>query len=91
MMPGKHQAIEIEKKKRVFFMKKDGAPGRIRTPNLLIRSQILYPVELRAHRGKVVGDTTVFRSVFASKKPPKVPKIILYDSKKRPLFRLTEY
>ena len=25
-----------------------GAPGRIRTPNLLIRSQTLYPVELRA-------------------------------------------
>ena len=25
-----------------------GAPGKIRTPNLLIRSQTLYPVELRA-------------------------------------------
>ena len=24
------------------------APGRIRIPNLLIRSQVLYPVELRA-------------------------------------------
>ena len=24
-------------------------PGRIRTPNLLVRSQTLYPVELRAH------------------------------------------
>ena len=27
----------------------NGAPGRIRTPNLLIRSQTLYPIELRAH------------------------------------------
>ena len=27
-----------------------GAPGKIRTPNLLIRSQVLYPVELRARR-----------------------------------------
>ena len=26
-----------------------GAPGKIRTPNLLIRSQMLYPVELRPH------------------------------------------
>ncbi len=26
----------------------DGAPGEIRTPDLLIRSQMLYPVELRA-------------------------------------------
>ena len=25
-----------------------GTPGRIRTPNLLIRSQTLYPIELRA-------------------------------------------
>ena len=27
-----------------------GAPGEIRTPDLLIRSQALYPAELRAHR-----------------------------------------
>ena len=27
---------------------KNGAPEEIRTPNLLIRSQMLYPVELRA-------------------------------------------
>jgi hypothetical protein len=27
---------------------KNGAPERIRTTNLLIRSQMLYPVELRA-------------------------------------------
>ena len=26
-----------------------GAPEKIRTPNLLIRSQMLYPIELRAH------------------------------------------
>ncbi len=26
-----------------------GAPERSRTPNLLIRSQTLYPIELRAH------------------------------------------
>ncbi len=25
-----------------------GAPGKTRTPNLLIRSQTLYPIELRA-------------------------------------------
>ncbi len=27
-----------------------GAPGEIRTPDLLVRSQALYPTELRAHR-----------------------------------------
>ena len=30
-----------------------GAPGEIRTPGLLIRSQTLYPTELRAHEGNV--------------------------------------
>ena len=29
--------------------KTGGTPGRIRTPNLLVRSQTLCPVELRAH------------------------------------------
>jgi hypothetical protein len=28
---------------------KNGAPGEIRTPGLLVRSQTLYPAELRAH------------------------------------------
>ena len=34
--------------KTVLFY--SGAPRRIRTLNLLIRSQMLYPIELRAHR-----------------------------------------
>jgi hypothetical protein len=29
---------------------KDGAPGETRTPDPLVRSQMLYPTELRAHR-----------------------------------------
>ncbi len=29
--------------------RESGAPERSRTPNLLIRSQALYPIELRAH------------------------------------------
>ena len=28
----------------------DGAPGEIRTPDLLVRSQTLYPTELRAQK-----------------------------------------
>ena len=28
---------------------KSGAPGEIRTPDHLVRSQVLYPTELRAH------------------------------------------
>lgn len=30
-------------------MRENGAPGEIRTPDLLVRSQTLYPTELRAH------------------------------------------
>ena len=31
------------------YVFKYGAPGRIRTSDPLVRSQILYPTELRAH------------------------------------------
>ena len=34
---------------RFHGMENDGAPGEIRTPGLLVRSQALYPTELRAH------------------------------------------
>jgi hypothetical protein len=41
--------------KEVLFKKKgSGALGRIRTCNLLIRSQAIYPVELRVHNKIVV-------------------------------------
>ena len=32
----------------VFLCKKNGAPEGSRTPDLLVRSQTLYPAELRA-------------------------------------------
>src|SRR6185503_20462463 len=34
----------------------DGAPGRARTCDLLIRSQTLYPTELRVHEGNGKSD-----------------------------------
>src|SRR5690242_10910342 len=33
-------------------MKGNGAPGEIRTPDHLVRSQVLYPAELRARGSK---------------------------------------
>ena len=37
---------------------KNGAPGRIRTSDLLVRSQTLYPTELRAHaRLRIIRST----------------------------------
>ena len=33
----------------------NGAPRRIRTPNLLIRSQVLYPIELSVHSTALGG------------------------------------
>jgi hypothetical protein len=38
-------------------------PGGIRTPNLLIRSQVLYPVELRALVSPKRCDITPIRMV----------------------------
>ena len=32
-----------------YVVEMSGAPGEIRTPGLLVRSQTLYPAELRAH------------------------------------------
>ena len=32
-----------------------GAPGGIRTPNLMIRSHVLYPVELRVQQSYIDG------------------------------------
>ncbi len=31
-----------------------GDPGGIRTPDLLIRSQVLYPAELRSHLSHII-------------------------------------
>ncbi len=33
-----------------------GAPGEIRTPDHLVRSQVLYPTELRAHISDILGN-----------------------------------
>src|ERR1035441_5268823 len=41
-------------KARALRWEKHGAPGENRTPNLLVRSQALYPIELRAHPGRIV-------------------------------------
>src|SRR2546422_11204105 len=35
-------------RKHAFLLGKSGAPGGTRTPDLLVRSQTLYPTELRA-------------------------------------------
>ena len=42
-----------------------GVPGGIRTPNLLIRSQKLYPVELQAQRCKIPSSKTQNPKVVA--------------------------
>src|SRR5882724_3378442 len=36
-------------------MVENGAPGGTRTPDLLVRSQTLYPTELRAHRKEILS------------------------------------
>ena len=42
-------ALNLHLKGRTGRGRVNGAPGEIRTPDLLIRSQSLYPAELRAH------------------------------------------
>ncbi len=40
-----------------------GAPGGTRTPNLLVRSQPLYPIELRAREGAANPTRRLHRGV----------------------------
>ena len=41
---------------------RSGAPGGTRTPNPLLRRQMLYPIELRAHKnGLILGQVAEFR------------------------------
>jgi Pentapeptide repeats (8 copies) len=49
---------------------RSGAPGGIRTPGLLVRSQTLYPAELRAHPWQLhyFHTATQLRQVHASAK-----------------------
>src|SRR5258708_35235264 len=46
----------------------NGAPGENRTPNLMVRSHALYPIELRAHpaesRFRIITETEWFRPSF---------------------------
>jgi hypothetical protein len=41
-------------------------PGGIRTPNLLIRSQLLYPVELQTPGGNFDGPISIVDSGIAT-------------------------
>ena len=45
-------AFSLCRRNRRKWLVINGVPGGIRTPNLLIRSQKLYPVELQAHAVK---------------------------------------
>jgi hypothetical protein len=54
---------------RLHVIEKYGAPGEIRTPDPLVRSQMLYPAELRARKGIVtrILATNCRRGIFHEK------------------------
>ena len=43
------RANQLRHTHHILLRKKNGAPGGTRTPNLLLRRQLLYPAELQAH------------------------------------------
>ena len=49
---------------RVDNQESDGAPGAIRTPDLLIRSQMLYPAELRVREVWYLHKPLLFSNSF---------------------------
>jgi hypothetical protein len=61
---------------------KYGALERIRTPNLLIRSQMLYPIELRAHNAEGrtrTGTVVTYRRILSPVRLPIPPPRRMYD------------
>ena len=48
------------------MLNKDGAPGEIRTPDRLVRSQVLYPTELRAREAANYRDAQALLSNLKS-------------------------
>src|ERR1700750_1174224 len=61
------------------FSDLNGAPGEIRTPGLLIRSQSLYPAELRAHTWSLAGPKTDYqgsgRGAIRPRTPVRAPSV----------------
>jgi hypothetical protein len=53
-----------------------GAPGGIRTPDLLVRSQTLYPAELRAHSFVIVTQPNIFSANPDTRAAPKFAREI---------------
>ncbi len=63
-----------------------GAPERSRTPNLLIRSQTLYPIELRAHISGAedrnrTGTVVTYRRILSPVRLPVPPPRHLLERK----------
>ncbi len=50
MTENKERMVNLDSSGLLTSVKISSTPGEIRTPDLLIRSQTLYPAELRAHR-----------------------------------------
>jgi hypothetical protein len=52
-----------------------GAPGEIRTPGLLVRSQALYPTELRAQKDKITTQRLDNRIEAARSRGDRTPRL----------------
>ena len=46
----------------------NGAPGENRTPNLMVRSHALYPIELRAHSGDFAFASSHYNAILFAKR-----------------------
>ena len=47
-----------------FLLPVFGAPGAIRTPDPLVRSQVLYPAELRAHKDNYTVTSVLLKALI---------------------------
>ena len=71
--PGNASDLETAGSRYVYLKTKrdlsdwnlSGTPGEIRTPDPLLRRQVLYPAELRAHMGGAAGQTAASRPLYS--------------------------
>ena len=71
-----------ERRKRRTLRPEVGAPGEIRTPDRLVRSQVLYPAELRARTSRLLAG----RSSLLLEPPNQEAELFRYDTRASTLF-----
>ena len=76
---------QTKRSTKLSYFPNNGAPKRSRTPNLLIRSQTLYPIELWAHFKQQKDYIIIIWAMQALKMPRYIVSNLLIFYKQKPI------